>query len=502
MKLSVVYTRAQTGISAPSVSVEVNLARGLPSFSIVGLAETAVKESRDRVRSALQNSHFDVPDYRITVSLAPADLPKEGSRFDLAIAVGLLAASRQIPATRLARLEFLGELALSGELRPARGLLASVIHTRDVRRTLVLPWESAVEAAQIGRTNVLGARNLLEVCAYLRGEGELRTPDAQPARCSDDTYPDFADVSGHAYAKRALEIAAAGGHNVLLIGAPGTGKTMLASRVPSIMPPMTEDESLESAAVSSITLQGFSLRDWRKRPFRAPHHSASAVAMVGGGNPPRPGEISLAHHGVLFLDEFPEFDRRVLEVLREPLESGKIAIARAARQAEFPARFQLIAAMNPCPCGYLGDTSERCRCTPDQIKRYQGRISGPLLDRIDMHVDVPRLPANTLTRATLSEPSAEIRRRVLTAREIQLKRQTHPNSQLDSRQLRDFCALTERDTRYLETVIAKLNLSGRAYHRILKLARTIADLEGRDRLETQHLNEAIGLRRLDREAKN
>lgn len=499
MKLAIVYTRAQTGIDAPEVTAEVNLARGLPNFSIVGLAETAVKESRDRVRGALQNSQFEVPDYRITVNLAPADLPKEGSRFDLAIAVGLLAASRQIPSAPLSKYEFLGELALSGELRPARGVLASVIQARNSQRVFILPWDNAVEAARIGCTNILGARNLLEVCRFLRNEGDLTIPAVEVNTTDGPTYPDFSDVAGQQHAKRALEVVATGGHNVLLIGPPGTGKTMLAGRLPGILPPLSDDEALESAAIQSITPHGFALATWRQRVWRSPHHSASAVALVGGGNPPRPGEISLAHHGFLFLDELPEFQRRVLEVLREPLESGKIHIARAAHQVTYPARFQLIAAMNPCPCGYLGDPSQRCRCSPDQIKRYRSRVSGPLLDRIDAHIELPRVPPSTMRQHATGESSSQIRARVVAARAIQQARQGRPNALLSPAQLRHHCALKKQDAEHLENIVTKLQLSGRAYHRILKLARSIADLAGSENIETTHVNEAVGYRRLDRQ---
>ncbi|OYW24509.1 MAG: ATP-dependent protease, partial [Hydrogenophilales bacterium 12-63-5] len=375
MAVAVVKSRALTGMDAPEVVVEAHLANGLPAFTLVGLPETEVKEARDRVRAAIQNARFEFPARRITVNLAPADLPKESGRFDLPIALAILAASGQIPSTRFADTEFAGELALTGELRPVRGALAMALATRANKRTLVLPQHSAREAALASGIDVRAAGSLLEVCGWLAGQGELATPDPAHSPGVPD-YPDFADVKGQTATKRALEVAAAGGHSALLSGPPGTGKSMLAARFPGILPAMDETEALEAAAVQSLN-GGFRLDHWKRRPFRAPHHTASGVALVGGGGNPRPGEISLAHHGVLFLDELPEFSRQVLEVLREPLETGRITISRAARQADFPARFQLIAAMNPCPCGYLGHPTQACRDTPDQITRYRARISGP-----------------------------------------------------------------------------------------------------------------------------
>ena len=392
MSLAVALTRASEGVAAPLVTVEVHLSGGLPGTSIVGLPEAAVREARDRVRVAIQNTQFEYPNRRVTVNLAPAELPKDGGRFDLAIALGILAAGGQVPHEALKGCEFLGELALSGELRPVPGVLPALLRARHGKRCVIVPVENGQEAALLGDVDVRVARTLAEVCAHLRGMDALPAPAPDIEQPDTSHVPDLADVRGQLHARRALEIAAAGGHHLLMIGPPGTGKSMLAQRLPGILPPMTDGEAIEACAVRSVANEPFDVRAWRQRPFRAPHHTASGVALVGGGSHPRPGEISLAHHGVLFLDELPEFDRRVLEVLREPMESGRIVISRAARQAEFPARFQLVAAMNPCPCGYAGDADGRCRCTPDAIARYRGRISGPLLDRIDIISDVPRIP--------------------------------------------------------------------------------------------------------------
>ncbi len=500
MSLAIVHSRAGQGIEAPPVTVEVHLANGLPGLSIVGLPETAVKESKDRVRGALLNSQFEFPLKRITINLAPADLPKEGGRFDLPIALGILAASGQVPTQALEGYEFAAELALSGELRPFQGVLPLAIQTRRQGRRLVVAQANAREAALVNGLDIHPASHLLEVCAHLQGRQSLplQAPES-PAPTPEQA--DLADIHGQAHAKRALEIAAAGQHSLLLMGPPGTGKTLLASRLPGILPPMTEQEALEAAAVQSISAQGFRPEHWGRRPFRAPHHTASAVALVGGGSQPRPGEISLAHHGVLFLDELPEFERKVLEVLREPLESGHITISRAARQASFPARFQLIAAMNPCPCGHLGDPEGRCRCTPAQIQRYQARISGPLLDRIDMQLDMPRPPRTALhpgERPKEAEKSARVRARVIQARARQMQRAGKPNALLDNHQLTRHCRLAAGERQLLEQAMDKLRLSMRAYHRILKLARTIADLAGSEHIATPHLTEALGFRRLDR----
>jgi magnesium chelatase family protein len=460
------------------------------------LPEAEVKESKDRVRAALQTSQFEFPARRITVNLAPADLPKESGRYDLPIALGILAASGQIPAKALDHYEIAGELALTGELRPVRGALAmavNLMHNRQSPRAFILPQSSASEAALVRDAVILPASSLLEVCAHLSGHTELvrLQCDGQSSVCS---YPDFSEVKGQSMPKRALEIAAAGGHSVLMSGPPGTGKSMLAARFPGILPAMTEQEALESAAIQSLN-SSFRAEVWGRRPFRSPHHTASGVALVGGGGIPRPGEISLAHHGVLFLDELPEFDRKVLEVLREPLESGHITISRAARQADFPARFQLIAAMNPCPCGYLGHHNNKCRCTPDQVARYRAKISGPLLDRIDLHIEVPALKEDELTTKAGGEASELVRQRVEQARAKQLERQGKANDLLGSKEIEQFCAADEAGMALLKQAISKLNLSARAYHRILKVARSIADLTSETSIKPAHIAEAIQYRR-------
>jgi magnesium chelatase family protein len=497
MSLAVLHSRALAGMDAPPVTVEVHLANGLPSFTIVGLPETEVKESRDRVRAALANCRFDFPARRVTVNLAPAELPKEGGRFDLPIALGILAASCQIPSRDLDRYEFAGELSLSGELRPVRGALSMTLRSVGSGRAFVLPLASAAEAALVGDASILAAASLLEVCTHLRGESALRGPKRTGCSSVAD-YPDLADVKGQAHAKRVLELAAAGRHSVLMVGPPGTGKSMLAARFPGLLPEMKDGEALESAALQSLCRGGFRLENWKRRPFRAPHHSASSAALVGGGGDPRPGEISLAHNGVLFLDELPEFGRRVLEVLREPLESGRVAISRAARQAEFPARFQLIAAMNPCGCGYLGHYNGRCRCTPDQIARYRSKISGPLLDRIDIQIGVPAVPPEELQRAAQGESSATVRVRVVEAHERALQRQGKANAELTTREIEKHCSPDDNGATLLRQAIGRLMLSARGYYRILKIARTIADLAAEERIASTHVAEAIQYRRLDR----
>ncbi|MEN6628698.1 MAG: YifB family Mg chelatase-like AAA ATPase [Sulfuricella sp.] len=493
MSLAVLYSRALTGMEAPLVTVEVHLSNGLPSFNLVGLPEIEVKESKDRVRSALLNAQFEFPARRITVNLAPADLPKESGRFDLPIALGILAASGQIPLKGLMDYEFAGELALTGALRPIRGALAMTFKACRDGRAFILPAENAAEAALVEEAQVYPASSLLEVCAHLTGRQLLarwrEIPEPNPHR-----YPDFSEVKGQAHAKRALEIAAAGSHSILMAGPPGTGKTMLAARLPGILPAMTEEQALESAAIQSLN-GGFRVENWRQRNFRAPHHSASGPALVGGGGNPRPGEISLAHHGVLFLDELPEFSRSVLEALREPLESGRITISRAMHQADFPARFQLAAAMNPCPCGYLGHANGKCRCTPDQVARYRSKISGPLLDRIDLQIEVPALPENDLTSHAAGESSATIRRRVETAYGRQLARQGKANAALASGEIDRYCQPDAAGETLLKQAISRLNLSARGYHRVLKVARTIADLAGGAPVNATHVAEAIQYRR-------
>ncbi len=491
MSLAVVYTRAKSGISAPLVTVEVHLSNGLPSLNIVGLPETAVKESKDRVRSALLNSHFDFPARRITINLAPADLPKDGGRFDLPIALGILAASEQLSTEALKDYEFIGELALSGELRPVDGILPSALACGKSQRRVITPYANGAEAALASNTPVYAAKHLLEVCAHLKRSNIL------PEQTHDqhlDTTPtaDINDVIGQHQAKRALEIAAAGAHNLLFSGPPGTGKTMLASRLPGILPPLDEKSALEVAAIYSVS-NSTPRANFFERPFRSPHHTASSVSLVGGGSSPRPGEVSKAHHGVLFLDELPEFSRKVLEVLREPLESGSILIARAQASVEYPANFMLVAAMNPCPCGYLGES--RCRCTPDQVNRYRDKISGPLLDRIDLQIHMPRVPHKELTASSPpGESSDNIRGRVIAARETQQSRQSCANALLSRKQIDQFCLLNKDQLEMMNAAIERMKLSARGFHRVLKVARTIADLENSERIQNQHLSEALAYR--------
>ncbi len=496
MTVAIVASRALAGIDAPEVTVEVHLGPGLPAFHIVGLPDTEVREARDRVRAALNHAHFEFPARRMTVNLAPAELPKDSSRFDLPIALGILAASGQLPPEALTAHEFAGELSLTGELRAIRGALAMALCARGAGRAFVLPEANAPQAALAEGARILPARTLLEVVAHLAGETPL-SPFCGARESAAPSYPDFSDVKGQHQVKRALEVAAAGSHSVLMVGPPGTGKSMLAARFPGILPALSEREALEVAAVHSVSSNGFEPRRWGERPFRSPHHSASGPALVGGGNLPRPGEISLAHHGVLFLDELPEFDRDVLEALREPLESGRVSIARAARQAHFPARFQLLAAMNPCPCGHCGDRSGRCRCTPERIARYRGRISGPLADRIDIKLEVPAPRQSELVAPVAGESSEAIRARVESARRLQLERQGVPNALLGPREIDRVCAADREGDQLLRHALARLLLSARAYHRVLRVARSIADLAGRVEIAAEHVAEAIQYRRLD-----
>jgi magnesium chelatase family protein len=502
MAMATVLSRAQHGMAAPLVRVEVHVGGGLERMTIVGLPEAVVKESKDRVRAAIANCVFEVPDGHITVNLSPADLPKEGGRFDLPIAVGILLASRQLPAAAAKAIEtseLYGELSLGGEVRPVKGALLAAIAASQVNHRLILPAGNAVEASLVSNCHAVVANHLLEVIAHMQGKADLAAVGSFACVAGSGTTPDLDEVRGQAHAKRALEIAAAGQHSVVFIGPPGTGKSMLAQRLNGLLPQLSEAEALEVASIRSVCGMPIDLSQWRKRPYRNPHHTASAAALVGGGPRPRPGEISLAHHGVLFLDELPEFDRKVLEVLREPLESGTIIISRAAHQAEFPASFQLIAAMNPCPCGYLGDPTGRCRCTAEKVHKYRGRISGPLLDRLDMHVEVPPVPLESLRVPTSEiEKSAAVAARVRDARDFQHDRQGCPNSRLSNRQVEQVCRATPAALTLLERAALKLGLSARAHHRVLKLARTIADLGQAAEIEPPHVSEALGLRKLDR----
>ncbi|KAF7600304.1 MAG: ATP-dependent protease [Candidatus Dactylopiibacterium carminicum] len=493
MSLALITSRALAGMDAPEVAVEVHLSNGLPAISLVGLPDTEVKEARDRVRAALLTAQFEFPNRRVTVNLAPADLPKETGRFDLPIAVGILAASDQIKAGGLAGYEMVGELSLSGELRPVRGALAMAWRAAQAGRKLILPFENAAEAALVTGLAILPARNLLEVAAHFNGHSELSVFAGEPMSRAPD-YPDLADVKGQVQARRMLEVAACGLHSVLLYGPPGTGKSMLASRLPGLLPPLSEAEALESAAVQSLEGR-FDPARFRQRPFRAPHHSSSAPALVGGGMVPRPGEISLAHHGVLFLDELPEFDRRVLEALREPLETGHITVSRAASRADFPARFQFVAAMNPCPCGYLGHPTRACRCTPDQVARYRGKLSGPLLDRIDLSLEVGSLGAAELQAAPSGECTEVVRERVARAHRHQQTRQCKPNAHLNASEMERFCPLEDAARSLLRTAIERMGLSARAYHRVLKVARSVADLAGAEVIGAAHVAEAVQYRR-------
>ena len=491
MSFAKVFSRSVVGLHASLIEVEVHLSQGLPALTIVGLPEAAVRESKDRVRSAIINSNFHFPNKRLIINLAPADLPKDGSRLDLAIAIGILIASEQIICNEILEYEFTGELALNGDLRAVSGVLSIAHACQQAQHRLFVPTDNAAQAACIDKMSVYGAQNLKQVADHLNKRQALTVHQYMTPTVDNKILPDLTDVKGQMKARRALEIAAAGGHSILFTGPPGTGKTLLASRLPSILPPLNSSESLEVANIYSIA--GIE-HAYGVRPFRSPHHTASAVALVGGGSHPKPGEITLAHLGVLFLDELPEFDRKVLEVLRQPLEAKEVIISRASRQVRFPADFQLIAAMNPCPCGYAFHQDKRCQCSIESIKRYKNRISGPLLDRIDLHIDVPPMSIDELQNQQASESSTVVRQRVITAYDQQYNRQSSTNSALRPEKINEHIQLDDSSKKILAIAQQRLQLSARAYHRILRVARTIADLEQQELVSSLHITEALSYR--------